>query len=614
MADEHHAQDPAGGPADTSAAPAALRPGGTVEKLDEEANKSAWDQQFGLRTFRFGHRRLQSAAANRPPGRGSAQGAPPVSKRPLTAEMVRPKPGPPMPRAMWDGRATYGAGMWQPTSGTQRGPVRGPPENLRASLQSQGAPRAVRPSNGLLGTSPRKTRRPHTASAVPSGVVGRGFRPEESIVARVGHPQAQASRQVSTEAHAGVLAETTHANLRPVSSYARKLTGGLDLTTFGKRDVAVIEKLHMQQREKRALLNRMSGGLPSLSQALVMGAVTDHLELKRRDVIRKREEEEVAREGKQGHEKIRMAYIMQPYAQPDEKSFEQATTLERYNKAILMLKDRVARRGRPGFLQLFDRHDRAGDHMMSKRRFKKVISDMNLGPVMSDEVVDMMWDEMKRQGRPSAGNDLVDYRTLTDLLRWDRIPYKEMGQKICTRRAAPDPFMPFGEPQVKTPYGSKADADAAVKAIRDQVMKQYGMLDKAFSDYDADKSGEISLPEFVEALSKVNKHMNLHLTSDEILELYKDADIDGDMSVNYKEFMAAFADKGGSGLFIPEFMKPKRYRSTTNHHPWCDLSDPTSLRGAADGGWPYQYLPRYDQPGGAPAARDQGQRPKWQKY
>lgn len=68
----------------------------------------------------------------------------------------------------------------------------------------------------------------------------------------------------------------------------------------------------------------------------------------------------------------------------------------------------------------------------------------------------------------------------------------------------------------------------------------------------------------------------IHLSEEEIRDLFRNADLDHSGAINWAEFVRSFQG-GARKRFIPEFLKPKSMRCSMLGAPWEWVVDPESV-------------------------------------
>lgn len=202
--------------------------------------------------------------------------------------------------------------------------------------------------------------------------------------------------------------------------------------------------------------------------------------------------------------------------------------------------------------------------MLEKKELQKALELFNLGPCVTEDVADMLLDIVDKDG-----SGAVDYQEFTEALRMGRVPYLPVEGRF---RHGPDPELPFGDPKHAVPFGIMHDADKNLEAYDARIERLYASLEDTFKAFDDDGSGEIDRKEFIAAMQKMNETRNLQLSQEEILSLFRAADVDYSGAISYQEFVNSFA--GGAGKrFVPEFLKPKIARRSQPGNPWDWVAD-----------------------------------------
>ncbi|GMH39238.1 hypothetical protein BSKO_07136 [Bryopsis sp. KO-2023] len=239
---------------------------------------------------------------------------------------------------------------------------------------------------------------------------------------------------------------------------------------------------------------------------------------------------------------------------------ERDQEVAKFNEAVFALRDRIDAKGPQALATHFRKLDPTNSGRVDREYFRKAIVSMNLGPSFTDNTISMLLDS-------SWGNeDTIDYDHFVDRLRVGTIKYIP-ANPIFKHRADPDPEKPLGLSEIKNPYGIQSDGNSNTKKWDADMDSMIHSLSGAFQEQDKNNDGKIDFHEFQSAMEAVHKKHNIDVTTEEVMRLFRDADLDWDGAVNYEDFLRSFGGKSGQ-RFIPEFLKPKSMRCSQNGHPW----------------------------------------------
>ena len=112
--------------------------------------------------------------------------------------------------------------------------------------------------------------------------------------------------------------------------------------------------------------------------------------------------------------------------------------------------------------------------------------------------------------------------------------------------------------------------------MRDRLQRRYnGDFKKAFSDLDMDRSGTVSLPEFVVKIMD-----RLHLTEHEARKMFREIDVDGSHEISRNEFVSAIGLSEPS-LFLEDLRKKVRQRFRSFKAQFADAFQDSALNDCA---------------------------------